>query len=159
PSWAMGDSGRPDPEGNPQVPWHEPMMNLYVPGNAEFLGSQVEGRRIPSPEPAIWIDGRAEHEERGKKVWSATLQIDPDEEGSVRFDYRVPDVVQEREGRFVYRLFVQHQPRVRPELLNIRLALPEDASAVVAPEWERDGDTLVWERPLTKDSILKVTWE
>ena len=160
PSWAMGDSGRPDPSGNPQVPTHEPMMNLYVQRKARLQGAQVSGTRIDTPEPARWTDGRPpEHQERGKKVWSATLQIPPGEEGAVRFDYTVPNVVQEKNGRSVYRLFVQHQPRVRPEELRIGLRLPEDAEAVVAPGWERTEDLLVWERPLTKDMILKVTWE
>ena len=160
PSWAMGDSGRPDAEGNPQVPTHEPMMNLYVPDTARLTGSAVKGTRIDTPDPAVWTNAEPPvHEESRKKVWSATLQIPPNKEGSVRFDYTVPDVVQEKDGRLSYRLFVQHQPRVRPELLNVRLALPDDAAAVVAPGWARDGDTLVWEKPLTKDVILKVTWE
>ena len=139
---------------------HEPMMNLYVQKRAELEGTEVKGERIDTPVPATWVDGQPpEHEERGKKVWSATLQIPPGEEGSVRFDYTVPNVVKEVNGRSVYRLFVQHQPRVRPEDLRIELTLPEDADAVVAPGWERTGDSLVWEKPLTKDLILKVTWE
>jgi Protein of unknown function (DUF4012) len=160
PSWAMGDSGRPDPEGNPQVPTHEPMMNLYVPEDAELSNATVDGSRMDVPLPAVWTNGSPpEHEEHGKKVWSATLQIPPGEDGSVRFDYRVPGVVREDDnGRLTYRLVVQHQPRVRPETMDIHLTLPEGASAIVAPEWDRIGETLVWSKPLRRDVILKVTW-
>ena len=160
PTWAMGDSGKRGPNGQRLVPTHEPMMNLYVPGAAVLSEAEVTGERIDSPRPAAWVGATPpEHLERGKKVWSATLQIPPQEEGSVRFDYRVPDVVQERNGRSSYRLVVQHQPRVRPELLRISLALPDDASAIVAPGWKRTDDGLVWEKPLNRDLVLEVTWE
>ena len=159
PSWAMGDSGRPDPDGNPQVPMHEPMMNLYVPRDAELSEAKVDGSRVDTPEPAEWTNGMPPtHEEQGKKVWSATLQIPPGEDGSVRFDYRVPGVVTEENGRSSYRLVVQHQPRVRPETMEINLTLPEGASAIVAPEWERVGENLVWSQPLRRDMVLKVSW-
>ena len=160
PSWAMGDSGRRAPNGARRTPMHEPMMNLYVPRTAERLGAEVDGRRIDTPDPAEWTDGEPpEHEEEGKKVWSATVEIPPEEEASVRFDYRVPDVVHEDDGRSSYRLVVQHQPRVRPEMLEIHLALPDDADAIAAPEWERDGETLTWSEPLRRDMVLKVSWE
>ncbi|MDQ4142175.1 MAG: DUF4012 domain-containing protein [Actinomycetota bacterium] len=159
PSWAMGDSGRPAPDGTRPVPTHEPMMNLYVPKDAELLGSEVEGTRLDTPEPAIWTNGEpATHEERGKKVWSATLEIPPGEEGSVRFDYLVPGVVQKSNGRFSYSLTLQHQPRVRPESMEISLTLPEGAEAIAAPGWERDGRTLVWSKLLRRDMVLKVSW-
>ncbi|MDQ4094923.1 MAG: hypothetical protein M3174_01775, partial [Actinomycetota bacterium] len=160
PSWAVGDSGLPAPDGSPPTPMHEPMMNLYVPGNARRLDASVEGTRLDTPVPADWTNGNPPtHEESGKKVWSATLEIPPGEEASVGFDYRVPDVVREQDGRSSYTLTVQHQPRVRPETLEIRLSLPDDADAIVAPGWEREDDMLVWSKPLRSDMVLKVTWE
>ena len=159
PSWAMGDSGRPLPDGTRKVPTHEPMMNLYVPDDAQLLDASVEGSRVDTPPPATWTgDQPPTHEEQGKKVWSATLEIPPGEEGSVRFDYRVPGVVREENGRSSYSLTVQHQPRVRPETLDIRLTLPDDADAIAAPGWERDGQTLIWSKPLRRDMVLKVSW-
>ena len=160
PSWAMGDSGLPAPDGSRTTPTHEPMMNLYVPGNARLSDARVKGTRVDTPPPAGWDGGRPpEHQESGKKVWSATLEIPPGEDGSVGFDYRVPDVIREEDGRSSYTLTVQHQPRVRPETLEIRLALPDDADAIVAPGWEREADVLVWSKPLRSDMVLKVTWE
>jgi hypothetical protein len=159
PSWAVGDSGRRDELGNRRVPTHEPMMNLYVPGNAELTGWEVEGSRVDTPPPAAWTDGRPpEHEERGKKVWSATLEIPPEKEAAVTFDYTVADVVKSESGRHVYRLVVQHQPKVRDEMLDITLVLPDGAENVVAPGWERDGDELKWSRPLMRDMELEVSW-
>jgi hypothetical protein len=160
PSWAVGDSGRRDELGNRRVPTHEPMMNLYVPGNAELTGWEVEGSRVDAPQPAAWTDGRPpEHEEQGKKVWSATLEIPPNEEGAVTFDYTVPDVVKTESGRHVYRLVVQHQPKVRDEMLDITLVLPDGAENIVAPGWERDEDELIWSRPLARDMELEVSWQ
>jgi Protein of unknown function (DUF4012) len=159
PSWAVGDSGKRDELGNRRVPTHEPMMNLYVPGNSELTGWEVDGTRVDSPPPAVWAGGRPpEHEEKGKKVWSATLEIAPEEEGAVTFDYKVPGVVKTKGERNTYSLVVQHQPKVRPEMLDITLSLPDDAENIVAPDWERDGDDLVWSRPLERDMELEVSW-
>ena len=161
PSWAVGDSGKREPDGSRVVPYHEPMMNLYVPDDAGLMDASVVGMRIDTPDPAVWEGGRPryEHAERGKKVWSATLRIPPGEDASVRFDYRVPGVVRTEDGRTSYRLTVQHQPRVRPEELDIRLTLPDDADVIVAPGWEREDQTLVWSKPLRRDMVLEVTWE
>ena len=150
PNWIMGDAG----------PLHRPMMNLYAPGNAQLRSWEVEGERLDSPAPAVWSDGRPpENFESGKKVWSATLNLEAKEEGAVRFDYLVPAVVQQRGDRRTYRLVVQRQPKVRPEELTIRLALPKGATSIQAQGWDRKGDILVWEKLLTSDTVLKVSWD
>lgn len=149
PNWVMGDLG----------PLHRPMLNLYVPGSAELLSWDVDGERLDAPAPAVWSGGRpAEHFEAGKKIWSATLNLQPGEEGAVRFDYRVPSVVQVRGGRLVYRLTVQKQPKVDPEELSIRLKLPDSASDVRAEGWTREGQVLAWEKPFRQDLELEVSW-
>jgi hypothetical protein len=149
PNWIMGDAG----------PMHVPMMNLYVPRRAELLSSRVSGERLDTPLPAAWAgDGPAEHIESGKRVWSATLAIPAGKEGAIGFDYRVPGVVRRSGGRNVYRLVVQSQRKVNPESLKIRLSLPEGATDVSARGWKRDGDSLVWQRMLTHDVTLEVSW-
>jgi hypothetical protein len=152
PRWSMGDSG----------PLHRPMLNLYVPSTATLEGAEVEkGARNDLAVEGLssWASGGPpEHFEEGKKVWSATIDIEPTEQGVVRYDYTVPGVVHTRDGRSYYRLVVQHQPRVRPELMTIRLELPEGATDISAPEWRKDGTTLLWERPLNEDVILEVSW-
>jgi len=150
PNWVMGDAG----------PLHRPMMNLYVPAGAELLSWDVEGERLDTPPPAAWTGGRPpEHFEAGKKVWSATLNLAANEEGAVRFGYRVPSVVRQRGDRNVYRLVVQSQPEVHPEELTVRLTLPQGATRVEAPGWERESEVLVWNRLLKGDQVLKVSWE
>jgi Protein of unknown function (DUF4012) len=171
---AMGDSGARTTTGERRTPTHEPMMNLYVPQRAELSDAIVASRRVcsaveeivrescrvDSPAVAAWRGVRpAEHLEFDKRVWTATLAIPPQDEGSMRFDYRVPEVVQTKEGRSVYRLTLQHQPRVRPEDVEIRLRLPEGASEVVAKGFTREGDALVWARPLQEDVELEVSWQ
>jgi hypothetical protein len=160
PRWAMGDSG----------PNHRPMVNVYVRPEAQLVSAAVFPKRyrIDTPAPAaVWTGGRpAEHRELTKKVWSATLGdpgilppgIPPQKKATFRVVYRVPDIVRTVNGRKIYRLVVQHQPKVRPELLAIDLALPPDARDVVAKGWKRDGDLLLWERLLKKDVVLEVSW-
>jgi hypothetical protein len=161
-SWAMGNSG----------PLHRPMINVYVPETAELLGAGAPAscpspdfntaacRRNDSPPGLVqWVgDIPPTHFERGKKVWSATLQIPVQHTGSVTFDYRVPAAVHTQDGRQTYRLVLQKQPKVRAEQIRVRLALPDGASAIRAPGWTRDGDVLVWDRPLVEDVVLEVSW-
>jgi len=149
PNWVVGDVG----------PLHRPMMSLYVPGTAELLDWEVEGERVDAPAPAVWSGGRpSEHLEAGKRVWTATLNLPAGEDGAIRYDYRVPSVVKTRGERNTYRLIVQSQPKVDPELLTVRLALPNDATGVEAKGWSRDGDVLVWDKPLRGDLVLEVSW-
>lgn len=164
PRFAMGDTGSPEAFAAGLGNVHRPMMNLYVPRDAVLDGTDVEGERLDTaPEGGIaaWPSETqpAEHFERGKKVWSGTLQIHPQEEGALTFDYRVLGVVHEAHGREVYRVHVQHQPKVRPELLSLSLTLPEGAAKIKAPGWHRTDGRLVWERLLTEDVVLEVSWQ
>lgn len=150
PNWMVGDVG----------PLHRPMMSLYVPGDATLQSWGVDGKRLDSPMPAIWSGGRPPEDfESGKKVWTATLEIPAGEEAAVRYEYRVPAVVRARDDRSVYRLIVQSQPKVHPEELTITIALPEGASDVRAPGWQRDGDDLVWDKLLRRDMEFEISWK
>lgn len=147
PRWSMGDSG----------PVHRPMLNVYAPGDARLLDASVEGAQVANPLP-VWDDAPPRHAEREKAVWSATLEIPPGDDGAFRVRYRVPGIVRTTGGRRTYRLLVQHQTKVRPEMLEVRVTLPDGAARVRAPGWSRDGDALVWSRPLTRDVSLEVSW-
>ncbi len=158
PLYPMGDTGR-EAETNGH---HFPMMNVYVPTDAQLRLAEVDGQRIDSPPgAATWPspDQPAEHHEKGKKVWTATMDIPPGDTGTFRLGYVTPGAVVEEAGRKVYRLTVQRQPRVRPELLVVRVTLPEGARDVEAEGWKRDGNDLVWERPLKEDIVLEVSWQ
>ncbi len=161
PRYSMGDAQRLNGAcATGRCPLHRPMMNLYVRDDAEFISASVEGDRIDTPAPAVWTDPARppEHFERGKKVWSGTLEIPPGETASLSIDYRVPGVLQSQGGRSVYRLQVQHQPKVQPETFVLRIAIPAGATGVRAPGFERDGDVLVWESTLKTDLVLEVSW-
>lgn len=152
PRWSAGDSAR---DG-----LHWPMVNVYVPLEAELTGATYEGERVATPPGLVGIaETPSEHFEKGKKVWSATFKIPPGEEAAMRLDYRVPGVVRSREGRRVYRLIVQRQPKVRPEQMTITLTLPEGARRVTAKGWKRKGDVLTWDKPLKTDLDLEVSWQ
>jgi Protein of unknown function (DUF4012) len=160
PNYWLGNSG----------PCHRPMINVYVPGRAKLLGwdgppagdPTVCGervRRLDTPGPAAWSAGSPpEHRESGKKVWSATLDIPPGAAGEIRFDYRVARAVAREGGRSVYRLMMQRQPKVHPDLASVVLRLPPGARAVTAPGWDRKGRVLTWDRELTRDVVLEVSW-
>lgn len=163
PRHSMGDSQTRTACRSARCPLHRPMLNLYVREDAELLGAKVSGDevfRIDTPAPAAWAgpESPPTNFEHGKKVWSGTLQIPPQAEGALTFDYRVPEVVQERGRRKVYRLHVQHQPKVLPEILKVVVELPPDAAGVRAPGFTREGDLLVWERELVRETILEVSW-
>jgi Protein of unknown function (DUF4012) len=160
PRYVLGDVGRAAatlPRG-----WalHRPMINLYAPATAELQGASITGTRIDHPVPAIWPGGSSppEHDERGAAVWSATLEIPAGERGAVRFDYRQPGAIVRRGPRSVYRLELQHQPKVRPEVVTVRLLLPPGATDVAAPGWRRAGPRLTWSKALTRDEQLEVSW-
>ena len=150
PRWIMGDSG----------PTHRPMLSLYVPGDATLEGPPtIDGERIDDPAPAAWSGGGPpEDSEAGKKVWSATLVVPPGEDASIGYDYTVPDVVRAVGERSVYRLVIQHQPKVNLEEMTIRLTLPGGATGVRAPGWTREGDVLVWTKRLGEDTEVEVSW-
>jgi len=160
PRWFLGDS-----KGV-----HRPMENIYVPERAELISADAgrlcpplqracNGRIDAPPTLATWTNGvPPEHFEMGKKVWSGTLQIPPRETGSLRIDHRTPQAVFRRDGRNVYRLIVQRQPRVNPQHLLIQLNLPPDASGIKARGFKKDGQTLTLDRQLRSDKILEVSW-
>ncbi|MGH2701501.1 MAG: DUF4012 domain-containing protein [Actinomycetota bacterium] len=160
PRWVLGDSKSA----------HRPMINVYVPEDAELVRAtpgescpppfdrRCSGR-LDTPAVATWAgETPPSHFEKNKKVWTATLQVPAGEEGSFAIDYRVPGVVRTKGGRSSYRLVVQRQPKVIPEDLLVRLQLPSGARDVRAPGFERQGETLVYERPLTTDTVLEVSW-
>ncbi len=152
PRYMLGDTG-------PLGALHRPMVNLYVHDEAQLTDTTVEGKRLDSPPPAAWVSGRPpEHLELGKKVWPATLEIPPGETGAVTYDYTSPGVIQEEDGRKVYRLVVQHQPKVVPEELTLRVRLPQGASEVQTKGFRRDDGAVVWSGALREDMVLEVSW-
>jgi hypothetical protein len=165
PRWSLGNSKAR----------HRPMLNLYVrpqarlesvdvpritEGSNEWDPAQFGKGRLQTPGPAVWTGTfPPEHRERGAKVWSTTLQIPPQEEASIGFDYFVPGAITTRDGRSVYRLAVQWQPKVRPDDLTVRFRLPDGARNVHAAGWRRDGDFVVYDKRLKSDLVLEVSWE
>jgi hypothetical protein len=168
PHYWLGDSG----------PYDRPMMNIYAPGSAQLMRSGADplcpvlvtkknitqaqsprSCRLDTPAPAVWTNGPPEHRERGKKVWSATMQIPAQQQGAFHVTYRVPGVVQQRGPRSVYSLVLQHQPKVRPETVTVTLSLPPGATDVKAPGFTRTNGGLVWEHNVTQDEVLTASWQ
>jgi hypothetical protein len=169
PHYWLGDSG----------PYARPMMNVYAPGRAQLLAWKADPLcpvlvttknitqaaapkpcRLDTPVPATWSPGPPEHRERGKKVWSATMQIPAQKEGSLAFTYRVPAAVRRRGDRSVYRLVLQHQPTVRAQDMTVRLQLPAGATGVKAPGFiQKSAGVWVWHHQLDRDTVLAVSWK
>jgi hypothetical protein len=107
----------------------------------------------------VWASGDPPgHSERAKKVWSGTLDIPPGREAAMTMTYSVPEAVQTKGGRSTYKLVLQHQPGVHPPHMTVTIHLPRGARKVSAPGFERRADTLVWDRPMNKDLVLRVSW-
>ena len=164
PRWALGNSG----------PNHRPMISFYVPEDSEFVvaGIKPDGYRIDGAAEGIaaWTGEKpAEHLELGKKVWSAVLGdgtifppgLPPNEGAGMSVTYDVPGAIRVRDGRSVYRLVLQHQPKAHPEEVRIRFTVPDGATKIVAPGWKkvRGGRELLWERTLNEDMVLEVSWQ
>ena len=159
PRYVMGDSG-----GSAHG-LTRPMMNVYVPGSATLTTAE---RGQPPANPVLaegtgaWTGVPAappEHLERGKKVWPLVFEIPVGDTHEVSYSYRVPGVVGAEGGRRVYRLVVQHQPKVNPETMTIRIRLPERATSVRARGFTRKGDVLVMERTVDADFEVEVSWQ
>jgi Protein of unknown function (DUF4012) len=151
PSWVLGDAGG--------TAIHRPMVVVYTRPDTELVSAAVDGVRTDSPEPAVWVGGVPQSfAERGKKAWPVAMAAAPGETATANFEYRSPGVVRTVDGRKVYRLIVQHQPKVRPEWLSLGLRLPEGARGVKVTGWKTDGEKLTWEGPLTRDLELEVSW-
>ena len=157
PRYVMGDSG------GHRHGLTRPMMTVYAPGTAQLMKGSVEGVRVPLGQSSVatWpADNRPpEYLERGKKAWPVALEIPIGETQSVTYDYRVPDVVRTEGSRRVYRLVLQHQPKVNRETLVVRIQVPEGATNVKARGFERRGDMLVYETTVKKDFELEVSWQ
>jgi hypothetical protein len=94
-------------------------------------------------------------------VWPATLQIPPLQSASFEVRYRTPNVVRSVKGRNVYRLVIQHQPKVRPDEFRVLITLPAGAGSVRTKSglpFKREGDTMVWDHPVNRDIQLEVSW-
>ena len=87
------------------------------------------------------------------------FEIPIGETHSFRYDYEVPDVVRSEGSRRVYRLVVQHQPKVNPETLVIRIQVPDSATDVKARGFERRGDVLVYKTVVKTDFEVEVSWQ
>jgi hypothetical protein len=156
PRYVMGDSG------GLRHGLTRPMMTVYAPGSAQFLTADVDGNRVAlgQSDVATWLGDRPpEYLEVGKKAWPVALEIPIGETQSFRYDYRVVDVVRTEGSRRVYRLVVQHQPKVNPETLVIRIKVPDTATNVKARGFERRGDMLVYETVVRTDFELEVSWQ
>jgi hypothetical protein len=161
PRYVMGDSGGPTETGGKHGTTR-PMMNVYVPGAAELVDASIDGTRVDmgGSSAATWSgDLPPVHLELGKKVWSIALEIPVQDVQSFSYDYRVPNVVRTVEGRRVYRLVVQHQPKINAERLVIKIRIPEGATDVKARGFERRGDVLVLDRTVRTDMELEVSWQ
>lgn len=154
--YVMGDSG-----GNDHG-LTRPMMIVYAPGSAELVDAEVSGDRVSllGSDVATWpTDRPPEYLEVGKKAWPVALEIPVGETQSFHYDYQVPDVVRSEGSRRVYRLVVQHQPKVNPETLVIRVQVPDSATDVKARGFERRGEVLVYRTVVTADFEVEVSWQ
>jgi hypothetical protein len=162
PRYVLGDSGGPPATGGKHGTTR-PMMNVYVPATALLTSARIDGTRVSMGESsaATWPapDQPPEHIERGKKVWSVALEIPVGDTQTLTYGYRVQNVVRTVGARRVYRLVIQHQPKVNPERLVIRIRVPEGAEGVTAKGFLRRGDVLVLDRIVNKDFEVEVSWK
>jgi hypothetical protein len=91
-------------------------------------------------------EGLHEGRELGHPVAITGYRIPGGASGTLEYDWMVPDVWWEEQGRVVYRLTFQDQPTIRPTSLHVTVRIPEGAEVAQTTEGMRIvGDRVVWD--------------
>jgi hypothetical protein len=122
------------------------LMLALVPGNAELL-------------EAVPDAGLPDHLEAGRRVFARILEARPGKATTLRLEYSMVGVVVSRGAGNLYRLTIQHQPRIAPADLRVRVTLPAGATIHHAPRgWIVKGNVLTLTTKLTRDLVQDIVF-
>jgi hypothetical protein len=115
-------------------------LNAFVPVGAELTDSSVDGE-FPRD-----LDNRTE---LGRRLFGVTLDVEPGQQRTVEFAYRIPDVLVN--GR--YELTMQNQATVRPDDVSVDVQIPPNATAGARTGFARGG-MLTWSGSVQGETVL-----
>lgn len=122
------------------------LMLAIVPSEAELVSAAPRA-------------GLPDHLEGGAKVFARTIRAAAGEEATLELRYRTPGVVNTVAGRKVYRLTLQHQPKLQPTEVTITVTLPNGAIVSTAPPgWTIKDNVLTLETQLTRDVVYEIAF-
>jgi archaellum component FlaF (FlaF/FlaG flagellin family) len=132
---------------------------VYVPEGSQLISSSgaMENDKIKDP---AHTPGQVESSsELGKTYFGAFISIEPHEVGTLTFEYKLPDSIKNQINSNYYRLLIQKQPGVIPNLTltlnfgkNIKSALPAEAER----EWFNNSYN--YSSGLDQDSEFKINF-
>ncbi|HYZ11499.1 MAG TPA: DUF4012 domain-containing protein [Actinomycetota bacterium] len=111
-------------------------VQAYCSTACRFQGVRLDGARV-----AVW-----RRTERGHPVVVTGMKIPSGSAGRLEYAWTAADAWSEEAGLIVYRLTVQGQPTIVPTVIQLSVAIPENASvARTSPEMTIEGDRVAWE--------------
>ncbi len=157
---------RPQPDCDPTPRYdktYEGMMNrcywdlvrVYAPTGSSFITATLQ-----SPAPLVgkrFSDGLpTAAQELGYSVFGSFFVLDGGVRQLTRFEYALPQVVEEEDGRQVYSLYVQRQPATSDLQLDIAVVLPEGVQLIETdPPAQVSGQMLHWSLSLSADRQVR----
>jgi uncharacterized protein DUF4012 len=122
------------------------LMLALVPRQAELVES-------------VRASGFPDHIEAGARVFARILEARPGKATTMRLEYSTAGVVDSSGAGNIYRLAIQHQPRITPADLRIRVTLPAGTAIREVPRgWIVKGNVLTLETQLTRDVAQEIVF-
>ncbi|HXY73039.1 MAG TPA: DUF4012 domain-containing protein [Actinomycetota bacterium] len=161
----QGQSGRMIPHVTP-FGLNVAMLNLYVPGRAEFKGVTPNYKAFPTGfiNPRTYVKyvhptGFVKHVEGTHEVYTQTVTPYPGHPATVSFHYLVPDAILHTSAGKVYELSIDAQPLYHPATMTITVHLPPGSDVSSAPGWTVvNGTTLRMHVTLDKGVTAKIVF-
>jgi hypothetical protein len=134
-------------------PYKKTYVNFYAPENAELHSVTFRDRFVERPAHTI-----PAQKEQGRIVFSAKMNVKPQETASLIFKYTVPGGLLEEGGDPVYRLLVQRQPRYVDQSIRVHVDYPDGWDPKFpAEEWELgEGEATYFVEALEQDTTFEL---
>jgi hypothetical protein len=103
--------------------------------------------------------GLPDHIEAGRRVFARILVARPGNATTMRMEYSMVGVVGSSGAGNLYRLTIQHQPRIAPAYLRVRVTLPAGTTIRHLPHgWTVKGNVLTLQTQLTRDMVQDIVF-
>ncbi|MBN1890161.1 MAG: DUF4012 domain-containing protein [Thermoflexales bacterium] len=131
------------------------MLRVYAPGGSSLITATLQapaplvGKRSSDGQPTA-------AQELGYSVFGSFFVLDGGASQVTRFEYSLPQLVEEEAGLRVYSLYVQRQPATSDLPLDIAVVLPEGAQLVKTdPPARASGHMVEWSLSLSADRQVR----
>jgi PAS domain-containing protein len=131
------------------------MVRVYAPGGSALITATLQ-----APAPLVgqrFSDGQpTAAQELGYSVFGSFFVLNGGVRQATRFEYALPQVVEEEDGLLVYSLYVQRQPATNDLPIDIAVVLPAGAQLIKTdPPAQASGYMLSWSLSLSADRRVR----